>query len=101
MKVVCVLVEKKWCSAKCKLFRCGKEAVVYRRDEVWCRWTEDPCDVADCAYVLCVKRRLLPGGVCGETVKRITTERKPEEVVGPPVKVRGKTLRRLGDKEIF
>ncbi len=59
------------------------------------------CNVANCAYVICVKRRLLPGGICGETVKRKTTDKKPEEVVGPPIRVRGKTLRRVGDKEIF
>jgi len=50
---------------------------------------------------MCIKRRLLPGGICGETVKRKTTERKIEEVVGPPIKLRGKALRKIGEKEIF
>lgn len=50
---------------------------------------------------MCVKRQLLPEGICGETVKRKTTEKKPEEVVGPTIKLRGKTLRRIGEKEIF
>jgi len=48
-----------------------------------------------------MKRRLLPSGICGETIKRKTTEKRMEEVVGPPVKLRGKTLRRVGEKEIF
>jgi hypothetical protein len=50
---------------------------------------------------MCVKRKLLLGGICGETVKRKTTEKEPEEVIGPTVKLRGKTLRRIGEKEIF
>ena len=96
-----ILIEKKKCSPECKLFKCSKNATIYRRDAVWCRWTDDLCDVANCAYAICIKKRLLPGGICGETIKRRTTDKRPEEVVGPPVKVRGKTLRRIGDKEIF
>jgi hypothetical protein len=101
LKVVHILIEKKKCSPECKLFKCSKNATIYRRDAVWCRWTDDLCDVANCAYAICIKRRLLPRGICGETIKRRTTDKRPEEVVGPPVKVRGKTLRRIGDKEIF
>jgi hypothetical protein len=59
------------------------------------------CNVANCAYAMCIKRRLLPGGICGETVKRKTTEKGPEEVVGPTIKLRGKALRKIRDKEIF
>ena len=59
------------------------------------------CNVANCTYAMCVKRQLLPEGICGETVKRKTTEKKPEEVIGPTIKLRGKTLRRIGEKEIF
>jgi hypothetical protein len=59
------------------------------------------CNVANCTYALCVKRRLLPRGICGETVKRKTVEKDPEEVVGEPVKLRGKALRKIGEKELF
>jgi hypothetical protein len=68
---------------------------------VWCRLTDERCDVAICVYAMCVKRRLLPGGICGETVKRKTVEKPPEEVVGPAIKLRGRALRKIGDKEIF
>jgi hypothetical protein len=44
---------------------------------------------------------LLPRGICGETIKRKTIERQPDEVIGPTVKLRGKTLRKFGEKEIF
>lgn len=58
--------------------------------------------MANCNYATCVKRRLLPNGICGETLKRKTTERKPEEEFRPvPVKLRGKALRKIGEKEIF
>jgi len=50
---------------------------------------------------MCVKRRLLPRGICGETIKRKTIEKPPEEVIGTTVKLRGRTLRKIGDKEIF
>jgi len=59
------------------------------------------CNIADCSYAICVKRRLLPKGVCGETIKRKTIEKQPEEVIGQAVKLRGRTFRKIGEKEIF
>jgi hypothetical protein len=50
---------------------------------------------------MCVKRRLLPRGICGETIKRKTVEKPLEEVLDTPVKLHGKALRKLGEKEIF
>jgi len=50
---------------------------------------------------MCVARHLLPGGICGETVRRKTTDRKPEEDLGPVIKVRGKTFRKIGERELF
>jgi len=95
------LAQMKTCSQTCKYFKCAKNAAVYRKDGVWCRWTEEPCNVANCSYALCIKRRLLPRGICGETVKRKTVEKQPEEVVGPAIKLRGRALRKIGEKEIF
>jgi hypothetical protein len=59
------------------------------------------CDVANCTYAICVKRHLLPGGICGESVKRKTVEKQPEEATGPAVKLRGRALRKIGEREIF
>jgi hypothetical protein len=59
------------------------------------------CDVANCTYAMCVKRRLLPRGTCGETIKRKTVEKQPEEIDSRTVKLKGRTLRKLGEKEIF
>ncbi len=83
------------------MFRCVKDSATFKGEGVWCGWTDEECNVANCNYASCIKRRLLPKGICGESLKRKTNEKKIEETVGPPVKLRGKTLRRIGEKEIF
>jgi hypothetical protein len=95
------MVQSKTCSPSCQSFKCAKNAILYRRDAIWCRETEEPCGVAKCTYSMCMKRRLLPGGVCGETVRRQTVEKAPEDDFGGPVKLKGKALRKLGDEEFY
>jgi hypothetical protein len=68
---------------------------------MWCRWTEELCNPTNCSFAICVNRRLLPNGVCGETLKRKTVEKNLEEDSVSTVKVRGKTFRKIGEKEIF
>jgi hypothetical protein len=94
--------QTKACSPTCTSFKCAKNSAFFRRDTVWCRWTEEPCNVANCTYSMCLKRRLLPGGVCGETVKRVTVEKEIEDdFLGDPIKIKGKALRKLGDKDFY
>jgi len=51
---------------------------------------------------MCMKRRLLPKGVCGETVKRQTVERDLDDnFMDDPIKIKGKALRKLGDDEYY
>lgn len=51
---------------------------------------------------MCMKRRLLPGGVCGETVKRKTIEKDLDDnFYDDSIRLKGKALRKLGDKEIY
>ena len=95
------MAQVKPCSPMCSAFKCGQNAAFYRRDAVWCRWTEEMCNVANCTYALCVKRRLLPKGICGETVKRQTVDKAPEDEIDEPIKLRGKALRKIGDKELY
>jgi len=78
-----------------------KHAVIYQENQVWCRWIDEECNVASCSYAACGRRQLLPGGVCGESVKRRTVEMRPEEDLIPAVKLKGKALRKLGDNEIY
>jgi len=91
----------KYCSPKCGMFKCGKKSVIFRGNSAWCRWTDEYCEVSTCSYALCAKRRLLPNGVCGETLKRKTVETSPEEVPIPSVKLKGRALRKIGDKDLF
>ena len=95
------MAQAKVCSPNCSSFKCAKNSAFYRRDVVWCRWTEETCKVANCTYSLCIKRRLLPGGICGETVKRKTVEKDFEEVEDTPVKLKGKALRKFGERDIY
>jgi hypothetical protein len=59
------------------------------------------CNVANCTYAICLKRRLLPKGICGETIKRKTVDIPPEEITSTTVKLRGRALRKIKDREIF
>jgi hypothetical protein len=47
---------------------------------------------------------MLPGAICGETVKRKTAEHDLEEDFNndnDPVKLKGKALRKLGDQDYY
>jgi len=48
-----------------------------------------------------MKRRLLPRGICGETVKRQTVEKDFEDDIDEPVKLKGKALRKFGERELY
>jgi hypothetical protein len=52
---------------------------------------------------MCFKRRLLPGGVCGETVKRKTAEKdlEPDDYQDNSIRLKGKALRKLGDQDYY
>jgi hypothetical protein len=95
------LDQPKACSPTCPSFKCAKNAAFYQRDGVMCRWTEETCNVANCQYSMCMKRRLLPRGICGETVRRKTVERDFEEDIDEPVRLKGKALRKFGERELY
>ena len=69
---------------------------------VWCTWTSEPCNPANCNYAICMKRRILPNGVCAFSVKRKTREEEqPEDLLKDEIKVRGKLYRKTGEKRIL
>lgn len=98
---VLTLSKAKRCSPKCRKFKCAKNFATSRGKTVWCRWTDELCDPSKCNYAICIGRRLLPGGICGETLKRKTIDRRLEDEAIMPIKVRGKTFRKIGEKELF
>jgi hypothetical protein len=95
------MAQSKPCSPACQAFKCAKNSLLFRRDFVWCRETEEQCNIAKCTYSMCMKRRMLPGGICGETVRRQTVERDVDDFLDESVKIKGKALRKLGDRELF
>lgn len=101
------MAQTKPCSPTCQSFKCGKNSAVFRRDSVWCRDGEEPCNVAKCTYSMCFKRRMLPGAICGETVKRKTAEHDLDDDFfkdkddTSAVKLKGKALRKLGDQDFY
>jgi hypothetical protein len=98
---VYLLAQAKPCSATCPSFKCVKNAAFYRRDYVWCREAEENCNIAGCTYAVCLKRRLLPKGICGETVRRITIDKDVEDMEGETVRLKGKAFRKLGERDLF
>ncbi len=95
-------LEPKMCFPKCEFFRCGQKAMQWRGGDVYCIYADDLCEVATCKYAICIRSRLLANGLCGMTVKRITTiaEAPPEEEV-VSFKVRGKLQQRLRGRELY
>ncbi len=100
------MAQSKPCSPTCQSFKCTKNAAVYRRDSVWCREAEEQCNIAKCTYSMCFKRRMLPGAICGETVKRQTIDHEimdEDPIVDNKnsVYLKGKALRKLGDEDYY
>lgn len=51
---------------------------------------------------MCYKRQLLDNGVCGFSIKRRTKEDVgPEDIYRDEIKVKGKLMRKTGEKRIF
>ncbi len=96
------MAQAKACSPMCQSFKCAKNALMFRRDSVWCRETEEQCNVAKCTYSMCFKRRLLPQGICGETVRRKTVEKEiDDDSYDDGLRLKGKALRKLGNQDYY
>jgi len=96
------LATTKLCDPKCRDFICNKRALRYRGKEAWCEWTSEPCNIQKCTFAVCRKRQLLDNGVCGMSVKRKTREDyRPEDMMDDEIRVRGKLMRKTGEKTIF
>lgn len=95
------MAQSKACSPACQSFKCAKNSMLFRRDTIWCRETEEQCNVAKCTYSMCMKRRMLPEGICGETIKRKTVDKDVDDFPDESVRLKGKALRKLGDQAFF
>lgn len=96
------MAEVKKCFPKCRDFNCTKRALRFRGRQPWCEWTSEPCNLKSCTYAMCNRRQLLENGVCGKTVKRKTREDiAPEDVFDEEIRVKGKLMRKTGERTIF
>ena len=43
----------------------------------------------------------MPNGICGETIKRKTVDKSPEEIFMPNIRLKGRALRKIGEKDLF
>ncbi len=92
----------KLCFPNCRDFKCTKRSLRIGGKEAWCEWTSEPCNPKNCNYATCYRRQLLENGVCGKTIKRRTREdSRPEDILGDEIRVRGKLLRKTGERTIF
>ncbi len=71
--------------------------------QAYCRWVGDTCTGDTCNYVICTRSRLLPNGVCGMTIKRLTKEDEfdPELIEEPEINVKGKLRKRFRSTDYF
>jgi hypothetical protein len=96
------LAAGKLCFPNCRDFKCTKRSLRIRGKEAWCEWTSEPCNPKNCNYATCYRHQLLENGVCGKTIKRRTRENsRPEDILGDEIRVRGKLLRKTGERTIF
>jgi hypothetical protein len=83
------------CWPKCGWFRCGKQAIQYRGQVIWCTWLNDNCVGPSCSYAICARNKMLPDNRCGLLIKRATSDSIKPEDFKINVKLRGQLARRL------
>ncbi|MGQ9470009.1 MAG: hypothetical protein ACUVTD_09390 [Nitrososphaerales archaeon] len=91
------MLTTKPCSPACAFFKCGRRALQIRSSKPWCSFTNDYCDVKLCAYVQCIRGKLISGNMCGLKVKRLTVDKLRPEDFSVEIKLKGKLAKRLGD----
>ncbi|MCP8323244.1 MAG: hypothetical protein L6N96_03605 [Candidatus Methylarchaceae archaeon HK02M2] len=95
------MLTTKACSPACAFFRCGRRALQIKKSKPWCSFANDYCDVKRCAYIQCIRGKLISGNMCGLTVKRLTVDRLRPEDFDIDIELKGKLAKRLGrDKDI-
>ncbi len=76
--------------------------MILKGREAWCEWPCDECAPKGCNYAICYRRQLLETGVCGKTIKRRTREEDaPDDLFQDEIQVRGKLMRKTGERTIF
>ncbi len=53
-----------------------------------------------CAYVTCLRAKLITGNRCGLTLRRITVEKMTPNDFKPNVKLKNKDLQKFGSEDV-
>ena len=94
--------EIKRCFPACDSFRCGQRALSYSGQRVSCRWADDECSGPTCNYAICIREKMLTGGVCGLNVRRRTEEAEtPQAASETRIRLKGKLARRFKEDELL
>jgi len=88
------------CTSRCEFFRCGRRMLVFREGRPWCSFVNEQCTPETCAYVTCLRGKLIAGNKCGLTVRRITIEKTSPNDFKLNVKIRNKDLKKFGDEDL-
>ena len=88
------------CMSRCEFFRCGRRALLFREGRPWCGFVNEACDPSVCAYVTCMRGKLLANNKCGLTIKRVTVENTTPNDFKVDIKLRHRDLRKFGDDDL-
>ncbi|MEE9508974.1 MAG: hypothetical protein V3V81_00605 [Candidatus Bathyarchaeia archaeon] len=90
------------CSPECDDFRCVQKSLTFQGRKTYCKFADDICTGGTCNFAGCAKSKLFPKGVCGQTIRRKTSDYvEPEATKEPQIRLRGKILRRFRSDEIM
>jgi len=88
------------CTARCEFFRCGRRTLVFREGRPWCSFVNEPCTPESCAYVTCLRGKLIAGNKCGLTIRRITVENTTPNDYKLNIKLKNKYIKKIGDEDL-
>ncbi|MEM2505556.1 MAG: hypothetical protein QW738_04675 [Nitrososphaeria archaeon] len=88
------------CTARCEFFRCGRKMLYFKGGRPWCNFVNEPCTPQTCAYVTCLRGKLISGNKCGLTVKRLTSETTSPNDFKLNIKLRSKDIKRFGGDDL-
>jgi len=88
------------CMSRCEFFRCGRRMLVFREGRSWCSFVNEPCTPEICAYVTCLRGKLIAGNKCGLTLRRITVEKTSPNDFKLDVKLKSRDLKKFGGEDV-
>jgi len=63
----------------------------------WCSFVNEPCNVEICAFIGCVRGKLIEGNRCALTIKKIKISGVSLRDLELNLKLKGRDVKKLGD----